>query len=87
MKLSPDFILRTVCGETMLMPVGENTKRFNGIFTLSETGAFLLDAVTNGATQKEAAERLSREFDIPHDVAESDASEFFAQLAEYGVLS
>ena len=44
MRLSEDFICRHICGETLLMPVGEKTKEFNGIFTLSETGAFLIDA-------------------------------------------
>ena len=86
MKLSDDFICRHVCGETLLMPVGEKTKDFNGIFTLSETGAFLLNAVLNGADARTAAEALAKEFEIGGDTALQDTNEFLDELLGYGIL-
>lgn len=86
MKLSEDFICRHICGETLLMPVGEKTKEFNGIFTLSETGAFLIDAVMNGADEQTAAKGLAAEFEIGEDTALQDTREFLRQLLGYGIL-
>ena len=86
MKLSEDFICRHICGETLLMPVGEKTKQFNGIFTLSETGAFLIDAVMNGADEQTAAKDLAAEFEIGEDDALQDTREFLDQLRGYGIL-
>ena len=86
MKLSEDFICRHICGETLLMPVGEKTKEFNGIFTLSETGAFLIDAVMNGADENAAAQQLASEFEIGEETAVKDTREFLDQLLGYGIL-
>ena len=86
MKLSEDFICRHICGETLLMPVGEKTKEFNGIFTLSETGAFLIDAVMNGADENAAAQQLAAEFEIGEETAVKDTREFLDQLLGYGIL-
>ena len=85
-QLSKDFICRQVCGETLLMPVGEKTKDYNGIFTLSETGAFLLDAALNGADLPAAAAAMAAEFEIDMETAQADAEEFFAKLIKTGIL-
>ena len=86
MRLSEDFICRQVCGETLLMPVGEKTKQFNGIFTLSETGAFLMNEIAKGADADAAAAGLAAQFEIGADVAAQDTHEFLEQLLSYGIL-
>ncbi len=86
LRLSEDFICRRVCGETLLMPVGEKTKEFNGIFTLSETGAFLMDEISNGADVDAATADLARHFEISDEIAAQDAHAFFDQLLKYGIL-
>ena len=86
LKLSENFICRQVCGETLVMPVGEKTKEFNGIFTLTETGAFLLNAVAEGADEETAAEKMAAEFEIDIDTARQDTREFLDMLCSYGIL-
>lgn len=86
MKLSEDFICRQVCGETLVMPVGGKTKEFNGIFTLTETGAFLLNAIAEGADEETAAEKMAAEFEISADTARQDTREFLEMLFSYGIL-
>ncbi len=86
MKLSKDFICRKICGETLLMPVGEKTREFNGIFTLTETGAFLMDEIDRGSDEEQAALNLAGIFDIDVETAKQDASEFFEQLAGFGII-
>ncbi|MBQ6120040.1 MAG: PqqD family protein [Clostridia bacterium] len=86
LRLSEDFICRKICGETLVMPVGEKTKEYNGIFTLTETGAFLLDAIAEGADEETAAARLAESFEISVADARQDTAEFLAQLRGYGIL-
>lgn len=86
MKLSENFIYRRICGEALLMPVGEKTREYNGIFTLSETGAFLLDRITKGDDPHAACKALAEEFDISEETAAEDANEFFEQLTGIGIL-
>ena len=87
MKLSPDFVCRQVCGQTLLMPVGENTRQYNGVFTLTETGAFLLRAFLDGAPVPAAAGKLAAEYDVPPEEALADATAFADRLLELGVLT
>ena len=87
MKLSNDYMLRKICGETLIMPVGEKTKEYNGIFTLSETGAFLLSAFIDGADADAAAKKLTEEFEIDENNARRDVDEFLEQLIGFGVLT
>ena len=87
MKLSEGFLLRQVCGETLLMPVGEKTREFNGIFTLPETGAFLLGEFKKGADTEAAAESLAKEYEIDPLTALQDTREFVDQLLGYGILT
>ena len=86
MKLSEDFICRQVCGETLVMPVGEKTKEFNGIFTLTETGAFLLNAVAEGADEATAAEKMAAEVGGGGGTGKQDTKEFLEMLLNYGIL-
>ena len=86
MKLSEDFIFRRICGETLLMPVGEKTKDYNGIFTLSETGAFLLEKFSDGADEQAAADALAQEFEIDKALAAEDTRAFIEMLRGYGIL-
>nr|MCR5783389.1 PqqD family protein [Clostridia bacterium] len=82
-----DFICRRICGETLLMPVGEKTREFNGIFTLTETGAFLMDEIERGSDEEQAALNLAEEFETDIETARQDADEFFEQLRAYGIIT
>ncbi|MBQ6019000.1 MAG: PqqD family protein [Clostridia bacterium] len=85
-EISKDFICRTVCGETMLMPVGEKTKEFNGIFTLTETGAIVIDEIKKGGNELSAAKRIAEEFEIDPETAKNDTLAFIGQLLKYGII-
>ena len=86
MKLSDDFVLRRVMGQTLLVPVGAQSKTYNGVFTMSETGAFLLDAFAAGDDVDTAAGKLAASFDVPPAEAADDARAFARRLLELGVL-
>lgn len=87
MKLSSQFVYRKLCGESFLTPVGETTKKWNGIFSLSETGAFILEALQNGSDEAAIAGELAAAFEISPETAAQDTAEFLQTLSEYGILT
>lgn len=87
MKLSDQFILRNICGDSLLVPLGDKSREYNGIFTLSETGAFILTRILDDKDESETASLLSQEFDIDYQSAYDDTVSFISSLKEYGVLT
>ena len=41
MKLKDGFLLKTVAGSKIVVPIGEQSAMFNGVITLSGSAAFL----------------------------------------------
>ena len=83
---NPGFVTREVVGEIIAVPVGEQTKRLNGMVTFSETGAFLWKLLAGGPQTKAqltaqlAAACGKQEAEIAEDVSG------FLQKAEAGGL-
>lgn len=86
MKISKDFVLRNVCGDCLLVPLGEKAKEYNGVFSLSETGAYILQRLSEQKEIKEIAELLSQEFEIDSSSAYEDTLSFTESLKEFGIL-
>lgn len=49
MKIKPDFLLRKVAENYVVVPVGTAMVDFNGMINLNETGAFLWEKLEHGA--------------------------------------
>ena len=41
MKTNPDYILRELAGETILVPTGAASQKLNGMLCLTETAAYM----------------------------------------------
>ncbi len=80
------MLLRTVAGETLLIPVEESVKEFNGIFTLSPTAALIFQTVSEGGEAADAAAALCEQFDVTPEQAQADVRDFLDALAQYGIL-
>lgn len=87
MRINKDYVVRRVAGETMLIPVGKSDIEHNGIFTLSESGAFIYDLLCEGKTRDEIVEAMKVEFDADEATIRSDANEFLRGLIEAGIVS
>lgn len=51
MKVSKDFMLREIAGETLVIPVNEAAVHFQGIMSLNESGKLLWDRLQEDATE------------------------------------
>lgn len=83
MKLKPNFELRCVCGENVVIPCGIENVNFDSIIHLNETGAFLWKEAEKGDfTVESLTAALTDEYDVAVDKAEADVAAFVAKLQE-----
>lgn len=85
MKLKDGFILRTVAGETVVLPTGGVTD-FDMMITLNDTGKFLWERLAVGAEEAELVSALLAEYDVTEELAAKSVVAFVAQLKELDFL-
>ena len=86
MKLKDGFILRTVAGETIVLPTGGVTN-FDMMITLNETGKFLWERLAVGAEEAELVAALLAEYDVTEELATKSVTAFVARLKELDFLA
>ena len=86
MKLKDGFILRTVAGETVVLPAAGMTD-FDMMITLNETGKFLWELLETETEEAEMVKALLAEYDVAEDVAAKSVSTFVARLKELDFLA
>jgi len=86
MKLKPDFVLRQVVDNWVVLPVGQESVSFNGMLTLNESGALLWRALEQGGDRETLADALLEEYEVERAVALADVDEFLAKLKKSGCL-
>ena len=84
MKIKKGFVVRSVGGEYIVVPVGEMSKTFHGMINLNETGKFLWDFFTNEHTVEEAVDALCGEYEVDRSLAQKDARNFVDTLINNG---
>ena len=82
MKIKSGLILRSVGGENVVVPIGEMSKKFHGMITLNETGAFLWKFFAENHTQEEAVAALLAEYDVSEEIAQKDVAKFVEAISQ-----
>jgi hypothetical protein len=86
LKIKDGFMLREVAGQWVVVPLGERVVEFNGIMTLSESGALLWKVLENEVAEEELTEAIIKEYDIDRETAEADVREFVNVLKEKSLI-
>ena len=86
MKIKKGFVVRSVGGEYVVVPVGALSKSFRGMINLNETGAFLWRFFTEEHTKEEAVDALQKEYDADREVLASDVDKFMEILTRNGFV-
>lgn len=86
MKLKSGFILREIAGSSIIVPVGDRVKEFNGVINLNDTGVFLWKLLEKGATEQELVEALLNEYEVEKEIAERDVNKLVSKLKEAKLL-
>ncbi len=86
MKIKSGFVLRSVGGENIVVPVGEMSKQFHGMINLNDSGAFLWRLFSRSCTVDEAVKAVKEEYGVEDAVARQDVEKFVAVLEESGFV-
>ena len=86
MKLKDGFILRTVAGQTVVLPTGGELD-LNMMITLNETGAFLWERLQNETDEAALVAALLGEYDVDEATAKKAVEDFVAKLRENEFLA
>ena len=86
MKIKEGFILKTIAGSTVAVPVGENLVNLQLMLTLNESGAFLWSCLEQSATEDELVEKMTKEYCVDDETARADVRAFLKILKENYIL-
>ena len=86
MKIKEGFVLRTICGQSVVSGEGSANVNFSKLVSLNETAAYLFKAVGNEEfTPERLAGLLLAEYDVDRERALKDAEALCAQWMEIGI--
>ena len=86
MKTHPDFILRQIAGENILVPCGEAAKRLSGLINLNSTAAFIWQNMNDAKDLDELTARVMEHFEIDEETARRDVNGLTAELILMGMV-
>lgn len=80
-------MLREICGEWTIVPMGERLMEFNGMMRLNETGAFIWKCMEQETTAGQVAEKLFAEYNLSsREQAQEEVEAFVANLRKEGLV-
>lgn len=87
MKIKEGYIMREVAGNNIIIPLGEERTQFNGVMTLSGSGAFLWKKLEGGVSdENELVAAVLEEYEIDESTAKSDVHNFVEAVKEKGLM-
>lgn len=86
MKTVDGFILKTIAGTNVVVPIGEATVSFKSMITLNDSGAFLWKLLEKGCTEDELVESLKGEYTVDDKTARADVREFVETMSKADLL-
>ncbi len=79
-------MLRNIADNWIVVPIGERVVDFNGLITLSDTGAFLWKMLLDSSDNKALIAGLLSEYEIDETTAIIDVEEFIYSLQERNLV-
>ena len=88
MKQKKGFILRTVCGENVIVGEGLETINFGKLISLNESAAYLWKRATDMGdfTAQQLADALQEEYEVSPEQALSDVERIIGEWQEVGIV-
>lgn len=85
-KANPDFLLREVAGEAVLVPVGDAGIFENSVISLNETCSFLWKLFQEPRTEEDVIAEARKEYSDPDGEMEQGIKDFIREYLKYGLL-
>ena len=70
----------------MLLPGADATLDLNGLFVLTDVGAFIWNILPDVKDENEILEKMLGEYEIDEETAREDITEFLGRLRGIGII-
>ena len=88
MKLNSDFLIHDTGNGEMLIPVGEETKKFHGVIKLNGTGSEIVHLLEeNDLSMEELLNHFYEEYEEDKEVIKQSVEEFINKLKEINAIT
>ena len=86
MKLRKELVCREIAGEAFLIPLGKTVYDTNGLFALTEVGAFLWKLLPQAPDEEALLRAVMDEYDVDEATASADIAAFLQKLRDLQIL-
>lgn len=81
---NPELILRTIAGESVLIPTGKMASMFNGMITLNGVAAFIWEKMEEIEDREQLVQMILDRYEIDEETARKDVNGFLDTAIRVG---
>lgn len=86
MEIKKELLKREIAGDSFLIPVGKSVYDSNGMFVLTELGAFIWDLLPQADSAEDILQKVLAEYEVDEATARADIAEFLQKLQDLQIL-
>jgi len=86
LKRKKDFIMQSVGGENIIIPIGKQVMNLNGLITLNVTAAYAWELLAEDLMIDQLADAVAAYFNIDIATAHLDMQTFLEDISKMGLL-
>lgn len=87
MQISKNYVLRTIAGDNLLVPLGGSSTETKGMILLkNEMSLFVYESIQKGQTEDEILSRILDEYDVEIPQAAADLGEIISEFTKLGII-
>ena len=86
MEIKKKLMKREIAGDTFLVPLGKTVYDANGLFFLTEVGAFIWDLLPEAKTEEDVLSAVLAEYDVDEATARQDVHSFLEKLRGMNII-
>ena len=86
MKLKYDFAVRTICGESVAVAIGEGSREYHNIISLNETARDIFKLIQDGNDEDAIVAAMLKEYDVTEEKLRPEVQALIAKLKDEGLI-
>lgn len=86
MEIKKELLKREIAGDSFLIPIGTSVYENNGMFVLTELGAFIWDLLPQADSAEDILQKVLAEYEVDEATAKADIAEFLQKLRDLEIL-
>ena len=84
MRIKDNYVVSSVAGENIILPIDNDCVDYNSVYILNDTGMFIVNCLP--AEYDEIVEKLVEKYDISTIEANEALDTFLAELSKYEIF-